>query len=242
MKIAIVAAAAIIGLSSFAYFDNKTPDYDKMMTSVVKIEAIDEKNEEMGHGSGVFIENGLILSVNHVFGGEKGPKSAKFIGKTPDGTIFDLEIVKLIPEKDMAFLKPIKAGKALKKAKLSCEPVKLGQDIISMGNPTILEFITTFGKIAGPKESNPFTEYNILPADLTVAPGMSGGPVFNVDGEVIGLNDAILNGPAGYAMVPNDPDDPSKGVSPQKIGSYTGISMLVPGDDICEEMAKLHIS
>jgi serine protease Do len=242
IKIAFIAAVAVAGLSSFAYFDNKAPDYDKMMASVVKIEAIDDKNEEMGHGSGVYIENGLILSVNHVFAGEKGSKIAKFIAKMPDGTIFDLKIVKLIPEKDIAFLEPIKAGKALKKSKLSCTSPKLGDDIISMGNPTFLEFITTFGKVAGHKVSNSVTEFNIIPTDLVVAPGMSGGPTFNVKGEVIGLNDAILTGPAGIALAPNDPDDPSKGVEPRKMSSYTGISMLIPGDDICEEMAKLDIS
>jgi serine protease Do len=244
IKIALIAATAIIGLSSFTYFNSapKSPDYDQMMASVVKIEALNDKNNEIGHGSGVFIENGLILSVNHVFAGENGAKSPKFIAKTEDGTILDLKIVKLIPEKDMAFLEPVNNKTNLQKSKLSCKPVKLGQDIISMGNPTILEFITTFGKVAGHKVSSEFTSYDIIPTDLTVAPGMSGGPVFNVDGEVIGLNDAILNGPAGYALAPNDPDDPSKGVEPRQMSSYTGISMLIPGDDICEEMAKLDIS
>lgn len=241
-KTSFIALGAVATLTGFSYFSSDTsPNIDKMMASTVKIVIENaENNEEIGHGSGVILENGLILTVNHVISDEKRDFKVKIVAKQQNGDTFELETVKGIAEKDMAFMKA--KDKKIRKnySDIACvSKLRVGQNVISMGNPTALEFITTFGRIAGLKQHPEFVDYDIIITDLSMAPGMSGGPVFNEDGEVVGLNDAMLTYSTGIALSPNNPEDPSKGVKPAPIQNLLGISMLVPADDICEEMAKL---
>lgn len=206
--------------------ENKKPDYQKMLSTVLEI-----NTDAPAKGSGAILDNGYIISAHHAIIGANEIK-ANF----KDGKEFTLKIVKDIPEKDLVILLPLINLDKHAKAKLSCEPQNLAQDIIAIGNPTFLDFVMTFGKIA--KENSVIKEISeknqFYISNMSLAPGMSGGPVFNKHGEVIGLNDAILTAPTGTLGV----DIETKKPTPTK--SFTGISFIISNISICEEFSNLN--
>jgi serine protease Do len=205
------------------------PDINSMLRTVVLIEGYDDKGERQSKGSGVVLDNGYIASVDHVFA---GAPDAKFKGTLSDGTTFELKTIKALKEKDLILLQP--SIVLTHSTNFTCAPVVVGQPIIAIGNPTFLNFITTFGRVSSlrqvgkeplPKESDIFT------VDAPLAPGMSGGPVFDIYGKVLGLNDAILTAPLGGDGAKNIPPTPS----------LTGISIIVSGEAVCDLMKDLNV-
>jgi len=214
----------LIGAFSFGLVAQTTlnisPNYNKMMSSVVKIQSINTT------GSGFISDSGYIISAAHVF----EEKDKRFIGRTKDGKKFDIEIVKLNKEKDIAILRAINFEVNItNSAKLSCKPVKIGEDLISIGNPLFLNFVTTFGKVAGLRRID-IDKSDIVITDLSLLPGMSGGPVYNKQGEVVGINDSVLSSPVGMGI-----DTESIGLF-KEILSLSGISVIVSGEAICDEL------
>lgn len=214
-KIALGAFLAVALLTgAITYNKDFQPDYDKMMSSVVRISVQDEKGEELGHGSGVILEDGNILSAAHVFE-QKDDEKRQYMGKTKDGKYFKLEIIKKVAEKDLILVKPA-LNLAERGAKLKCEPLKVGDRVISMGSPMLLNWITTFGRVGGLRQPVAFMPYPIMITDAPLGPGMSGGPTFDINGNIVGINDAILTAP----MKDNDM-------------GFIGFSVLVPAEDAC---------
>jgi serine protease Do len=230
-KITLAVLTISVGafLTGFSLYNPApvTPNYDKMMASVVMIEASDKNGERLGKGSGVILDNGLVASADHVVNSE----GAKFKGITNDGRKFDLTVVKLTEKKDIAYLKP-SISLVSTAVKMSCKPVTIGQTIISMGNPTWLDFITTFGQVSSVRQHGfpNNEEADFIVASIPLAPGMSGGPVFDTDGNVIGINDAILTAQLGEVMGSDNETTADQ--------SLTGISILVSGEAVCENMPK----
>lgn len=227
-------ALSVVLLSGFTFLDNTPakPDYDKMMASVVYIQVLDKNGEEKGHGSGVILDNGYIASAAHVF--NEKDTTLQYRGSTKDGRKFDIKVVKQDNDRDLAITKSSIA--LTTSSKLSCKAVKLGDQIISMGNPTFLKFVTTFGQVATERtigvEELDDTKKDYFAASLPVAPGMSGGPVFDLNGAVIGINEAILTAPVGEIPGPT-PEDA------KPISTFTGISIIVTGEALCDMMKNM---
>lgn len=204
------------------------PDYQSMMEQVVRISVDDPSTPEPqdSKGTGFVSDSGYIVSAAHVV----GKKDNIITGKTKDGKVFNLEIVKIIPEKDLVFLKTDE--KFVKKAKLACQPLKIGQKIIAMGGPTFLDWITTVGTVAGERRTGlaEMKSADVYITDISLGPGMSGGPVFDVYGNVVGINDAII-----MAQGTGITEKEDKVV----VGNFLGISVIVAGEAVCEELNKL---
>ena len=103
--------------------------------------------------------------------------------------LLDTEVLWSAPEYDVALLHaPALRTKA---ATLSCNSLVIGERIFTTGNPLGYHRITTEGRVAGNMAaSKDFKEYQLV--DLTVAPGNSGGPVFNIKGSFVGIVVAIV--------------------------------------------------
>lgn len=160
-----------------------------------------------GHGSGVHIGDGLVLTAAHVASDGVAVRL-----KADDGTIRDATVVWSSKGHDIALLRTSPDG--LSASPMSCAPVVKGQAITARGNPLTLEFITTYGHIVG--DAAPVGDWlSAAPVDMTILPGMSGGPAFNASGEVVGISVAVLTAQLGYGA------------------SFTGIGMIVPAVTIC---------
>jgi serine protease Do len=140
-------------------------------------------------GSGFFIRTeGYILTNLHVIDGAKKitvitnndkQYEAKIIGKdTPS----DLAVLK-IEDKDAKF-KPVKFG--------DVDEARIGDIILAFGNPYGLGLSVSQGIISAKSRSIGIGEQQYIQTDAAINQGNSGGPLFNLDGEVIGVNSAIF--------------------------------------------------
>ncbi len=142
-------------------------------------------------GSGFLIDmNGYILTNNHVI--EKADEiyvtlldkrrlKAKIIGKDK---LLDLALLQLIGGSSIKDLRPTKLG--------TSEKVRVGEPVFAIGNPFGLQHTVTSGIISAKNRGigiGPFD--NFLQTDCSINFGNSGGPLFNYDGDVIGINTAI---------------------------------------------------
>ncbi len=147
-------------------------------------------------GSGFIIdESGLIVTNNHVIG------EAEEIRVTlHDGTELEAEIVGRDREVDLALLR-VKTDKPLKAVKFGdSDAARVGDWVIAIGNPYGLGGTVTAGIISARGRNINVGPYdNFIQVDAPINRGNSGGPLFNMNGEVIGINTAIYS-PSGGSV------------------------------------------
>ncbi len=141
-----------------------------------------------GSGSGFIIgQGGLIVTNNHVI------QHADRVEVTlNDGRQFDAEIVGTDPDTDLALLQ-IDTKETLPVAKFAnASSVRVGDAVIAIGNPFGLGGTVTAGIVSAKAREIGAGRYDdFLQIDAPINRGNSGGPTFNLKGEVIGVNTAI---------------------------------------------------
>jgi serine protease Do len=143
-----------------------------------------------GTGSGVIIDPaGYVLTNEHVVRDAKEIKVTLFDDKEYDGKLIGKDV-----RTDIAVIK-IKAGKKLAFAKLGdSDKIRVGEWAIAIGSPFGLEETVTSGIISAVRQSLPIEGHsyrNLIQTDASINRGNSGGPLCNIQGEVIGINTAI---------------------------------------------------
>jgi serine protease Do len=147
-------------------------------------------------GSGFVIDaSGIIVTNNHVIDGANditviftnGEKlKAELVGKDPK---VDVAVLRVKPDKP---LKAVNFGDSTK--------VRVGDWVMAVGNPFGLGGTVTAGIISARNrniDNGPYDNY--IQTDAAINKGNSGGPLFDMDGEVIGINTAILS-PSGGSI------------------------------------------
>lgn len=153
--------------------------------SVVTIITLDKNNQPLSIGSGFFVsENGNIATNAHVLEG-----CAKAIIKTKSGKKASiLQILNYDPQLDLVIAKTsLKLSKSLPIA--DSDSITVGDDILAIGNPAGLEGTVSKGIISGIREID---KKKYIQITAPISPGSSGGPVFNLNGKVIGVATAYL--------------------------------------------------
>lgn len=163
----------------------------------------------VGLGSGVIIDKeGYILTNHHVV---EGAEKDQVTVKLPDGREFKGRVTGTDPRSDLAIVKI--DGKGLPVARLGdSEELEIGQWAIAIGNP--FGFVLddpnptmTVGVISALHRTLPQTmetgRYygDLIQTDAAINRGNSGGPLVNIDGEIIGINVAIFTITGGYQGV-----------------------------------------
>jgi len=146
-------------------------------------------------GSGFVIDpSGLIATNNHVIEG-----ADEIVVNFHDGT--KLKVDKVLgrdSKTDVALLK-VTPKKPLSAVKFgSSDQMRVGDWVMAIGNPFGLGGSLTVGVISAKQrdiQSGPYDDY--LQTDASINKGNSGGPLFNMDGEVIGINTAIISPTGG---------------------------------------------
>jgi S1-C subfamily serine protease len=182
--------------------------YDSVRDSVVRITtgeigADPFSSPQEGLGSGIVIDsNGNILTNFHVVRGFD-----QVTVTFADGTTATADVVGRDPGNDVAMVNvKVSDASVLKPAKLGdSSAVKIGESVAAIGNPFGLDGTFTTGVISGTgrtlaSSSTGRPIRNLLQTDTAVNPGNSGGALFNLRGEVIGINTAIEN-PNGTGFV-----------------------------------------
>ncbi|NLZ43962.1 MAG: PDZ domain-containing protein [Clostridia bacterium] len=154
--------------------------------------------EQRGTGSGFIInQEGHILTNEHVI-----RYADKITVTLKNGESFEAKVVGSNPEIDLAVIK-IDAKKPLPYAELGdSDALQIGEWVVAIGNPFGFQETVTAGIISALNRSlkNPKEQGYLIQTDAAINPGNSGGPLVNLDGKVIGINEAIISNAQGMGF------------------------------------------
>jgi serine protease Do len=149
----------------------------------------------MGQGSGFFISpDGYAVTNNHVVDGADKIEVTTDAGKT-----YTAKVIGTDPRADIALIK-VEGGSDFPFAKLSDGKSRIGDWVLAVGNPFGLGGTVTAGIVSARGRdigNGPYDDF--LQIDAPVNKGNSGGPAFNMQGEVVGVNTAIYS-PSGGSV------------------------------------------
>jgi serine protease Do len=147
-------------------------------------------------GSGFIIDSaGIVVTNNHVIA-----DADEITVILNDGSRIKADLIGKDQKTDLALLR-IKTEKQLKSVKFgNSDGLRLGEWVIAIGNPFSLGGTVTAGIVSARNRdinSGPYDNY--IQTDAAINRGNSGGPLFNLDGEVVGINTAIIS-PSGGSI------------------------------------------
>src|SRR3954463_4793239 len=145
-------------------------------------------------GSGFIVDAaGIVVTNNHVIA-----DADEITVILPDGTRRKAEVVGKDTKTDLAVLR-VKPTKPLKAVKFGdSDKLRLGEWVIAIGNPFSLGGSVTAGIVSARNRdinSGPYDNY--IQTDAAINRGNSGGPLFNLEGEVVGVNTLIISPTGG---------------------------------------------
>lgn len=147
-------------------------------------------------GSGFVIsKTGFIVTNNHVIEGADSIEVA-----FPNGDTYDATLIGRDPSTDIAVLK-IDAGKDIPFVNFAAaDSAEVGDWVIAIGNPLGYSSSVAAGIVSARNRNISMTNYDdFIQTDVAINKGNSGGPLFNMDGDVVGVNTAIVS-PTGFSV------------------------------------------
>jgi len=175
---------------------------EKLRTSVVKIEQFDvKKGREAVTGTGtgfLFSSDGYLFTNSHVVKKAKHLQTILY-----DGSIHHATLIGEDPYTDLAILKI--GATDYKPAILGdSDDLKIGQLAIAIGNPLGFQHTVTAGVVSALgrtlSSETGVSMDSMIQTDASLNPGNSGGPLINAEGEVIGVNTAMIRGAQGLCF------------------------------------------
>jgi serine protease Do len=200
---------AMVLITSWAVAQDLSEIYAKVNPSVVVIKTVESVMTEQGGmmqqttaqglGSGVLIDvEGLVLTAAHVVA-----NADKMWVEFLDGETIEARVVDVSRMADVALLRLMQKPKDPVVAILGdSDRMKVGHQIFVIGAPLGLQHSFSSGHISGRHSQNRVTSdmlsAEFFQTDAAINQGNSGGPMFNMDGEVIGIASFILTQSGGF--------------------------------------------
>ena len=206
-------AEAVVNISATQTVEEKEADGAQQMPDLPKGTPFDDMFEQFfrNHGqngaaprphkssslgSGFVIDaSGIVITNNHVVG-----DANDIMVIFTDGQKLKAQVIGTDSKVDVAVLR-VKPDKPLKAAKFGdSDKMRVGDGVMAVGNPFGLGETVTAGIVSARNrniDSGPYD--NFIQTDASINKGNSGGPLFNMAGEVIGINTAILS-PSGGSI------------------------------------------
>jgi len=174
----------------------------QVKNAVVKIDVyktVQGKLRPAGSGSGfIFSSDGLIFTNNHVVNGAE-----KIMVSLLNENEIEATLIGKDPDTDLAILKIYSEGYSVSKLG-DAETLQIGQLVIAIGNPLGYQHTVTTGVVSALgrtlRSQNGMLVDNVIQSDAALNPGNSGGPMITTDGEVVGVNTAIIQGAQGLSF------------------------------------------
>lgn len=165
--------------------------------------------DPLGHGSGVHIGNGYVLTAAHVVQTNKTMTVIDSEHREMAG-----EVLWSNTEYDVALIR-LPGARYVASAPLSCAANFVHQRVTVYGNPIDLEFVFTDGQVSGTARKWAIWR-EVVPVDLTIIPGQSGGAAIDETGYVVGIAVGVMIWQYGL----------------------TGQGFIVPSSVICQLMGR----
>jgi len=177
-------------------------------------QAPEERKVPRGVGSGFFIsEDGYILTNNHVVS-----DAADIYVTLTDGREFKAKVIGTDERTDVALIK-IEAKDMTPLTIGNPKQLKKGQWVLAIGSPFGLDSTATAGIVSAiGRDTGEYLPF--IQTDVAVNPGNSGGPLLNLNGEVVGINSQIIS----------------------RSGGFMGISLAIPIDEAMRVADQLRAS
>tara|TARA_B100000579_G_scaffold389584_1_gene363501 strand:+ start:222 stop:1631 length:1410 start_codon:yes stop_codon:yes gene_type:complete len=188
-------------------------------------------------GSGFIIDKkGIVVTNNHVIKGAED-----IIVRVNGDKDFKAEVIGSDPLSDIAILK-IDTDEKFKTVKFGdSDRARIGDWVLAIGNPFGLGGTVTSGIISARNRSIGLSRYeDFIQTDASINQGNSGGPLFNMDGDVIGINTAILGQSGSIGIGFAIPSNSAKRIIDQliKFGEtkrgWLGVRIQYVSDEIAE--------
>ncbi len=191
-------------------------------------------------GSGFIVDaTGLIVTNNHVVEGAEAIQV-----HMQDGTLLKAELVGRDPKTDLAVLR-VKTDKPLPTVTFGdSDKLRIGEWVMAIGNPFGLGGSVSLGIVSARNRdinAGPYDDF--IQTDAAINKGNSGGPLFNLNGDVMGINTAIFSPTGGSVGIGfSVPANTAKGVVDQlvKYGEtrrgWLGVRVQAMSDDLAESM------
>ncbi|MEN3380677.1 MAG: serine protease Do [Hyphomicrobiales bacterium] len=148
-----------------------------------------------GEGSGFFISpDGYAVTNNHVVDHARSVRVT-----ADDGTVYTAKVIGTDQKSDLALIK-VDTKKDLAYVKFADQPARIGDWVVAVGNPFGLGGTVTAGIVSAQGRDigeGPYDDF--IQIDAPINKGNSGGPAFDINGNVIGVNTAIYS-PSGGSV------------------------------------------
>lgn len=162
----------------------------------LNIEGLPDRRQRGAVGSGFLISaDGYVMTNNHVVAG-----ADEIQVNLNDRRVFDAKVVGLDEPSDLALLK-IDASDLPHLKFGDSDALRVGDWVLAIGSPFGLEFSAAAGIVSAKGRTMPgrstYNYMSFIQTDVAINQGNSGGPLFNLDGDVIGINSQILSSTGG---------------------------------------------
>ena len=196
------AAASLSALPSIADVVDRVKPWVASITVESVTRGLFTFQEELGDGSGIVVRsNGYVATNAHVIDGATEIKVHLPDGQTYDGQVVGRDVVT-----DLAVVK-IDAENLPAASFADTADLRVGDWVLTMGNalalrggPTVtLGIVSALGRTMR-TDQGAGTYYDLIQTDAAINSGNSGGPLINLDGEVVGINQTIVRGARGVGF------------------------------------------
>jgi hypothetical protein len=157
--------------------------------SIVSIVMSDDKGKPIAQGTGFVVsKDGLLVTNYHVIA-----EGVSAVAKFPDGAFYLIDgVVASDKSRDVAILKAL--GHNFRPLSLgNSDRVQVGEEVVAIGSPLSLESTVSNGIVSGMRTAEDLGG-KFLQVTAPISPGSSGGPLFNMMGEVIGITTMYIKG------------------------------------------------
>lgn len=200
-------APSIVEISTLRSVESRAPSSDRELEELLRrlnpgqepdlnIEDMPQPRQRGAVGSGFLMSaDGYVITNNHVVVG-----ADEIQVHLNDRRVFDAEVVGLDEPSDLALLK-VDASNLPFVEFGDSDALRVGDWVLAIGSPFGLEFSAAAGIVSAMGRSIPgrssYNYMSFIQSDVAINQGNSGGPLFNLNGEVIGINSQILSSTGG---------------------------------------------